>query len=127
MLARGNQVRGVAPYAQPVLRKIRATFATSGTVSTLIAAESDPGITVGTMTSGALTVTFAPRPKRCTLVTGYVYESAADRLTVEPASQYDATAGTLAVVFRADDDGAAENPTDQQVYELIFLCDEGSS
>jgi hypothetical protein len=127
MLARGNQVRGIGCYAQPVVRKVRATFATSGTVSTPIVAESDSGITLGTMTSGALTVTFAPRPKRVTLVNGYVYESAVDRLTAVPASQYDASAGTLAVVFRADDDGVAENPADTQVYELVFITDEGSS
>jgi hypothetical protein len=61
------------------------------------------------------------------LVCGGVYESAADRLTLQQTSAYDPSDGTLVVNLRADDDGATDTPADNQVLEFLLLLDEGAS
>lgn len=119
-------MRGVGCYSQPVLRKFVGTVDASGNVTTTTA-ESDPGIAFGAFSSGVTVVTFSPKPRKCSLLAGRVVESAVDRLRAAPSSQYSASAGTLTLNFRADDDGTAENPSDTQVVECFFILDEGSS
>ncbi len=125
MLSRGEVIRGIACYAHPVIRKFKATVASG--VSTKVAGECDPGISAGTFTNGAITFTFSPRPKKVSFLWGHTIESATDRLRAQPTSAYSVSAGTLAVNFRADDDGADEGPADTETYEVFFLCEEGSS
>ena len=125
MMGRGNEMRGVGCYAQPCIRKFKATVTTG--VSAATAGECDSGISAGTFSSGAIVFTFAPKPRKACLISGGVLESAADRLRAAQTSEYDVSAGTMAVNFRADDDGADEGPTDGQAYEVFFLLDEGSS
>lgn len=126
MLGRGNEVRGMSCYTQPVMRKFVGTVDGSGVVTTNTA-ESDPGISFSDFSSGLTTVTFSPKPRKACLLSGRVLESAADRLRAAPTSDYSVTAGTLALNFRADDDGTAENPADTQVVECFFILDEGAS
>jgi hypothetical protein len=125
MMGRGNEMRGIGCYSKPCFRKFKATVTTG--VSTAVAGECDSGISAGTFSSGAVVFTFAPKPRKVSLIAGGTIESAADRLRAAPTSAYDVAAGTLAVNFRADDDGADEGPSDGQSYEVFFLTEEGSS
>ncbi len=130
MLARGNQVRGVGCYAQPVIRKWRGTSVSNGTSFTTDAAESDVGFSLGAVTSGRATLTF-PKCKRACFLSGYVYndttvEAAMDLITL--VSVPNAAAGTCVVQFETLAATSTEGTTTTgDIVEIFMILDEGSS
>ncbi len=121
-------LRGAGCWNQPVLRKLRGTIDGSG-VTTLDAGETDPGVTIGTMSVGAANVTFAGQPKFVSLFSGHVFESAATRLQAgyRTGGAYDQSTGIIGIAFRRDDTGANENPANGETFELFFLVEEGAA
>ncbi len=130
MLARGNQVRGIGCYAQPVLRKLRCTSVSNGASFTTDAAESDVGFSLGAATSGRATLTF-PKCKRASFFTGNVINDTAteaDRQIVGITTVPNAAAGTVVVEFtNLNATQAEENPETGDVIEIFMILDEGSS
>lgn len=128
MLRVGEQMRGPGCYAQPVIRKFRGTIA-SGVV-TAVAGECDAGISVGTFSSGASTVTLSPRPKKCSFLSGYVHNSAETGSSIQmmiPSTVYDSSAGTLVIKTLDLATPTVENADDTNVLEFFLLLDEGSA
>lgn len=110
-------------YKQAVFRRVRATF--SGGAFTVVAAESDNGITIGNLSTAQATVTFSPRPTRVAFLSAFSHDNAVDRIVAYPSSVYDALTGTMVLNFRAEDDGAADTPANGEVFDFNFVTDEG--
>jgi hypothetical protein len=130
MLGRGNQVRGIGCYAQPVLRKFRCTSVSNGASFTTDTAESDVGFSLAAATSGRAVLTF-PKCKRASFLTGNVINDTAteaDRQTVGITAVPNAAAGTVTLEFTNQAaTQAEENPETGDVIEIFMILDEGSS
>jgi hypothetical protein len=130
MLGRGNQVRGIGCYAQPVLRKLRCTSVGDGASFTIDTAESDVGLSLGALSSGRMTLTF-PKCKRASFLTANVHSNSTNEALIydiRPVTAPDAAAGTVLL----QNHNIAATPveaviTTGYVVEIYMLLDEGSS
>jgi hypothetical protein len=132
MLARGEQVRGVGCYAQPVIRKVRVTSNGSvDAVCTQTASESDIGFVVTPSSSGTIYTVTGNKAKRATLLFAGQVSSAAATTTAThrliPTAAPSPTTGAYGTYSAIDNTNTLEAIPNTTVLEFTFIVDEGSS
>lgn len=127
MIGRGEQVRGFGSFNKPALRLYEGTVASGAMTKT---SNCDPNFTLGDFTAGKATLTI-PKCRRAVVLACNMYNDTDTAGSVHGlyVKTVDADDGTITVSTISYDATpvTSDQPDDNDVIQILVLCDEGAS